>query len=144
VKKFSFINLWLQIIFLHTFCIFIYPQPETEALKDTILRYQGINPTLSLNYKFDDLILYNNPDLLLRELPLYNDSSTIWLRTEMALSSSLQFQGKTGADQHFTSILYQKHLEDSKFDPIRYVLGMAQLSAVGYLAYRHLKKYGFR
>jgi hypothetical protein len=26
---------------------------------------------------------------------------------------------------------------------VRYVLGMAQAGAVGYMAYRHIKKYGF-
>jgi hypothetical protein len=143
VKKFSLKILWLQIIVLHTFCIFIYPQQDTGALKDTVFRYRGVNPTLILNYKFDDLILNNNPDFLLNNLPLYNDSSTIWLRTELALSSSPLFAENDG-EQHFTSILYQKYLEDSKFDPVRYVLGMAQLGAVGYLAYRHIKKYGFR
>jgi len=121
-------------------------QTESETLsvpKDSIYHYQGINPALKLDYKFDDLIHYNNPDYLPNNLPLYNDSSTIWLRTELALSSSLPFEEKTGTDQHFTSILYQKYLEDSKFDPVRYVLGMAQLGAVGYLAYKHIKKYGF-
>ena len=137
------VKIWLQIIYLYTFCIFIYPQQETEALKDTVLSYQGFIPALSIDYKFDDLILYNNPNLFLQDLPLYNDSSTIWLRTEMALSSSSMFVEKNGK-QHFTSILYQKHLKDSKFDPVRYVLGMAQFGAVAYLAYRHIKKYGFR
>ena len=142
MKESSIIKLWLLIIFcvLH---VYIYPQQETEILKDSAMRFQGISPTLILNYKFDDLILNNKPDFLLSNLPLYNDSSTIWLRTELALSSARLFVEKDG-EQHFTSILYQKYLEDSKFDPVRYVLGMAQLGAVAYLAYRHIKKYGFR
>ena len=142
MKESSITKLWLLIIFcvLH---VYIYPQQETEALKDSAMRFQGIRPTLNLNYKFDDLILNNNPDFLLSNLPLYNESSTIWLRTELALSSSLLFLEKEG-EQHFTLALHQKYLEDSKFDPVRYVLGMAQLGAVAYLAYRHIKKYGFR
>ncbi len=121
-------------------------QTESETLsvpKHSIFRFQEVNPTLNLNYKFDDLIHYNNPDFLPNNMSLYDDSFTIWLRTELALSSSLLFEEKVGTDQHFTSILYQKHLEDSKFDPVRYVLGMVQLGAVGYLAYKHIKKYGF-
>ena len=39
--------------------------------------------------------------------------------------------------------LYQKYLEDSKFNPFKYALGMMQVGAVGYLAYKHIKKYGF-
>ncbi len=121
-------------------------QVESKTLsvpKDSLFHYQGINPTLNLNYKFDDLIHYNNPDFFPNNLPPYDNPSTIWLRTELALSFSLPFEEKTGTDQHFTSILYQQYLEDSKFDPVRYVLGMAQLGAVGYLAYKHIKKYGF-
>ena len=119
-------------------------QVESKTLsapKDSLFHYQGIN--LNLNYKFDDLIQFNNPDFFQNKLPPYDNQSTIWLRTELVLSSSLPFEEKTGTDQHFTSILYQQYLEDSKFDPVRYVLGMAQLGAVGYLAYKHIKKYGF-
>ncbi len=121
----------------------MYPQQETEILKDSAFRFQGINPTLNLTYKFDDLILYNDPDLFLEDLPLYNDSSTIWLRTSLALSSSPVFVEKDGK-QHFTLPLHQKYIKDSKFDPVRYMLGMAQLGAVGYLVYKRIKKYGFR
>ena len=119
-------------------------QVESKTLsapKDSLFHYQGIN--LNLNYKFDDLIHYNNPDFFPSNLPPYDNPSTIWLRTELALSSSQPFEEKTGIDKHFTSILYQQYLEDSKFDPVRYVLGMAQLGAVGYLAYKHIKKYSF-
>ncbi|MBT8387158.1 MAG: hypothetical protein KJO12_07070 [Ignavibacteria bacterium] len=132
MKESSIIKFWLLIIFcvLH---VYIYPQQGTEILKDSTLRFQGISPSLNLNYKFDDLILNNNPDFLISNLPLYNDSSTIWLRTELALSSSFLFVEKED-EQHFTLALHQKYLEDIKFDPVRYVLGMAQLGAVAYLA----------
>jgi len=143
VKEHSIIKLRLLIIFLLTQSIFIYSQQEKETPTDSIFRYQGINPTLNLNYKIDDLIHYNNPDFFLYNQPPYDNPSTIWLRTELALSSSLPFGEKTGTNRHFTSVLYQQYLEDSKFDPVRYVLGMAQLGAVGYLAYKHIKKYGF-
>ena len=119
-------------------------QVESKTLsvpKDSLFHYQGIN--LNLNYNFDDLIHYNSPDFSPNNLPPHDNPSTIWLRTELALSSSLLFGEKTETDRHFTSILYQQYLEDSKFDPVRYVLGMAQLGAVGYLAYKHIKKYGF-
>ena len=144
MKILSLIRLNLLIILPFLYCTLIYAQTETEVFKDSVLRYQGIIPAFNFNYSFNDLIHYNNPDFIQDNLPFYNDSSTIWLRTEMAISSSLLFQEKTGANQHFTSILYQKHLEDSKFDPVRYVLGMAQLGAVGYLVYKRIKKYGFR
>jgi len=143
VKEYSIIEFWLLIIFLLTQSIFIYPQQETETPMDSIFRYQGITPTLNLDYKFDDLIHHNDHDFHLNNQLLYGDPSTIWLRTELILSSTMSFDEKTRAEHHYTSILYQRYLEDSKFDPVRHVLGMAQLTAVGYLAYRHIKKYGF-
>ncbi|RLC49324.1 MAG: hypothetical protein DRI23_09480 [Candidatus Cloacimonadota bacterium] len=143
MKEYSIIKLWLLIIFLFTQSIFIYSQQETETPTDSIFRYQGITPNLNLDYKFDDLIHYNDLNLHSNNQLLYGDPSTIWLRTELILSSTISFDEKARTENHYTSILYQQYLEDSKFDPVRYVLGMAQLTAVGYLAYRHVKKYGF-
>jgi hypothetical protein len=109
--------------------------------RDSIFNFQGIK--LNLNYKFDNLIHYNNPDFFPNNMQDYNNPSTIWLRTELELSSSLPIQKKTGTNRHFTSTLYQQYLEESKFDPVRYLLGIAQIGAVGYLTYKHIKKYGF-
>jgi hypothetical protein len=47
------------------------------------------------------------------------------------------------SNTHLMLPFYKQYLENSKFNPIRYVLGIAQTAAVGYMAYRHIKKYGF-
>ena len=72
------------------------------------------------------------------------DSNTKWLWMSYAISNSSQeaFRSELNLD-NITQPLYQKYLEDSKFNPFRYALGMMQVGAVGYLAYKHLKKYGF-
>lgn len=75
---------------------------------------------------------------------LFNDNqSTIWLRTELMVSKSLSEFDDNQFSPHFTLSLYKKHLENSKFDMMSYILGVAQTSAVAYMAYRHIKKYGF-
>lgn len=135
-------RMFLIIVLLFVLSAVNYSQQEIEVPKDTILRYQGFTP--SLIYKFDELISYDDPSFFIYNLPSYNNSSTIWLRTGLALSSSLLYKDETETHQHFTSILHKQYLEDSKFDPVRYVLGMAQLGAVGYLVYRRIKKFGFR
>ena len=111
--------------------------------QDTVYRFQGIIPPVE--FQFDLNQLYKQPvtipapkDILLNE-----DASTIWLRTEMMFSGPVLLSNQEYFDNHFTSTLYEKHLEESEFDMVRYVLGMAQLSAVAYMAYRHIKKYGF-
>jgi hypothetical protein len=75
---------------------------------------------------------------------LFEDNpSNIWLRTELSLSNNyFQFDSKE-VNTHFTSSLYEQYLRDSEFNMVSYVLGIAQTSAVAYMAYRHIKKYGF-
>jgi hypothetical protein len=115
----------------------IFPLPA-----DTILRQQGITPSLELDYDFDHLFINSQLNPFESSTSFFDDTSTIWLRTELSLSQP--FNPGNEVDKHFTSPLYDKYVEDSKFNLFRTVLGMAQLSAVGYLAYKHLKKYGFR
>ena len=74
-------------------------------------------------------------------VPIDGDPQTVWLRTSLALSKTEITDQKFSP--HFLSPLEKQYLEDSKFNPIRYALGMVQAGAVGYLAYKHIKKYGF-
>jgi hypothetical protein len=70
------------------------------------------------------------------------DPNTTWLWTSYAISSQTASQSNLNFDD-MTLPLYQKYIEDSKFNPFRYALGMMQVGAVSYLAYKHIKKYGF-
>ena len=114
------------------------------SVPDTVFRYQGINPFM--NYYYDDYDLYfpfnftkSESEQLIEE-----NLSTLQLRTELALSYPAPFNTRpTEASNHLMLPFYNQYLENSRIDPIRYVLGLAQTVAVGYLAYRHIKKYGF-
>ena len=113
-------------------------------LKDSVYRYQGINPHLNLNDNSFDFIIPYDFSLSNSNQLAEGDLATLWLRTEFALS---HFSNPTfGADineDHMMMPLYKQYLENSKIDPIRYVLGIAQMATVGYMAYTHIKKYGF-
>ena len=120
---------------------------ETEKYSiepsDSSYRFQGIVPPVEYQYNLDEFFiepLFNQiPDEVLFE----DNPSNIWLRTELLISYK-NLQTENGeVNTHFTSPLYQQYLQDSEFDMVRYVLGMAQAGAVGYMAYRHIKKYGF-
>jgi hypothetical protein len=110
---------------------------------DSVKRFQGIIPPVEFQYNLDEI--FTNP--ITSQLPaeiLFDDNpSTIWLRTELSLSNNANQFGEEKAGTHFTSTLYQQYLKESEFNMVRYVLGMAQTSAAAYLAYRHIKKYGF-
>jgi hypothetical protein len=111
-------------------------------LSDSTYRFQGIIPPVEFQYDLNEF--FRAP--LTQQIPdniLFADNpKTIWLRTELLIS----YNSQTGNDKlntHFTSSLYEQYLRDSEFDMLRYVLGTVQAGAVGYMAYRHIKKYGF-
>lgn len=114
-----------------------------NQLSDSSYRYQGIVPPVEYHYDMSEFyvsLLFNQfPDEVLFE----DNSSTVWLRTELLLSNSNLLTENGEVNTHFTLSLYQQHLKDSDFDMVSNVLGMAQAGAVGYMAYRHIKKYGF-
>lgn len=92
----------------------------------------------------DDLDFYLDLQNLNKSFLLNADPNTKWLWTSYAISNSSHeiIHSELNLD-NMTQPLYQKYLEDSKFNPFRYALGMMQVGAVGYLAYKHIKKYGF-
>jgi hypothetical protein len=114
-----------------------------NRFSDSTFRYQGIVPPVEFQYDLNEF--FSTP--LSQQIPqdiLFDDNpSTVWLRTQLLISNNASQFGYDEINTHFTSPLYQQYLKDSEFDMFRYVLGIAQASAVGYMAYRHIKKYGF-
>ena len=125
----------------------ISAQPEdifVPSVPDTVFRYQGINPFM--NYNYDDYDLYFPFNLTKPESEQLIDGklSTLQLRTELALSYPTAFNtGSAEGLNHLMLPYYNQYWENSKIDPIRYILGLAQTAAVGYMAYPHIKKYVF-
>jgi hypothetical protein len=141
------VNSFLNIIF----CLFLFSVPlfaqeidkYSEQLTDSTYRFQGIIPPVEFQYDLNEI--FSKP--LSNQIPedvLFDDNpSTVWLRTQLLISNNKDQLGIDEINTHFTSPLYQQYLRDSEFDMFRYVLGVAQAGAVGYMAYRHIKKYGF-
>ena len=119
-----------------------YPK-DYQPPPDSVLRFQGIIPPVEYQYDMSEFYiapLFNQiPDEVLFE----DNSSTVWLRTELLLSNRNMLTENSEVNTHFTSQLYQQYIKDSEFDMVRYVLGTVQAGAVAYMAYRHIKKYGF-
>lgn len=111
--------------------------------KDSVYRHQGI--IMPLEYQYDLKQFFTEP--IFNELPeeilFENNPSNIWLRTEAFISNNNLHSDNGEINSFFTAPLYQQYLEDSKLDMVRYILGTVQAGAVGYMAYRHIKKYGF-
>ncbi len=132
-------------IFIYSLLIFplVYSQENNNILvvTDSIKNLPRLNPQAELQIKFDEFELHREFNSIKMNIPIDGDPQTVWLRTSLAISTSENIN--TEFSPHFLSPFQKQYLEDSKFDPIKSILGMAQVGAVGYLAYKHIKKYGF-
>lgn len=120
---------------------------ETERYSiepsDTSYRYQGIIPPVEYQYNLEEFFIEPIFNQIPDEVLFEDNPSNIWLRTGLLLSNKNLLTENGEIKTHFTLSLYQQYLKDSEFDMVSYVLGIAQTSAVAYMAYRHIKKYGF-
>ena len=138
-------NLFNKIIILFIlFIVSIYSQENSNKLqKNDSTKTFNTNPLLNLSYKFDEFDFYRSLTKPILNLNVDSSTALLSLKTaaEMLTNSSSNNENPTPGYLH--SILYQEYLEKSKFDPIRTALGLIQAGAVGYLAYQHIKKWGF-
>ncbi|MDT3695226.1 MAG: hypothetical protein ROY99_02470 [Ignavibacterium sp.] len=91
---------------------------------------------------FDEFELYHKFYDYKNQISLDNDPNTVWLKTSVLVSKYENFS--QDFSPYFLGPLEQKYQRDSKFNLFRYALGMIQTGAAGYLAYKHIKKYGLR
>jgi hypothetical protein len=68
-------------------------------------------------------------------------NGSIWLRTRLAVTNSID-QNNFDTPSNLLQPYYNYYMQSKRISLFRRVLGMAQLGAVGYIAYKHLKKYG--
>jgi len=133
----------MLIILSSTYNCFPQVGENSYNSKDSVYRFQGIIPPVEYQYDLQQFFtepLFNEiPDEILFE----NNPSNIWLRTEVLISNNSAQTNFGEVNTFFTVSLYQQYLKDSEFDMVRYVLGTIQTGAVAYMAYRHIKKYGF-
>lgn len=120
----------------------VYPQENADSIITHPTSLESLQKIEIMFNEFDLLRQFNFMD---NRIILNNNPETAMLWTSYILSGNSSFEWRSVNEKpgHLTSVLYDKYLEDSKFNAVKYVLGAAQLSAVGYLAYRHVKKYGF-
>ncbi len=132
------------IIFSALTFISTYSQSEiSKAQGNEKTKTFKTNALFNLSYKFDEFDFYR--DLTKPILDFNVDSSTakLSLKTMVEMSNSFSFNNENRTPGYLHSILYEEYVEKSKFNPVRTALGLIQAGAVGYLAYQHIKKWGF-
>lgn len=133
----------LSLLFLCTFILYAQQTDNTNTLStnDSLKIRTNGNPLTQMQIKFDEFEVQREFKEIKMSIPIDGDPKTIWLRTSLAIANTENTN--QSFSPHFLSPLEKQYLENSKFDPVKYVLGMVQVGAVGYLAYKHIKKYGF-
>ena len=136
----DFKKILFLILFTLTFKIFA----QEKSAIDTSASFNFSIPHEILDYQI------NNPN----SIPEYNkfslnkyltgDTSSIWMRARMMIGKFNNTPGESGmSPQQMMAPSYNCYLESQKLSALRTVLGAVQVGAVGYLAYKHIKKYGF-
>lgn len=129
------------IVFIFIIASAAYSQeknPDSISYKENLNTQQNFVNDLDLYFSLN--IIQNN----IKDIPISNNPKSIGLWTSFTVSQSYMEETIPGKTKSIMlSPLNIKFMENSKFNSIRYILGMAQTAAVGYMAYKHLKKYGF-
>jgi len=132
----------LSILFFISFNTIAQQTDHNNNLNNDSLKINfNLNQLTQMQIMFDNFELLREFNLMKHNISIDADPQTIWLRTSIAVSNPEHVN--QNITPHFLSPLQKKYYEDSKFDPIKTILGAAQVGAVGYLAYKHIKKYGF-
>ena len=136
----------IKILSLLLLCTFISYSQQIDNIKlpsknDSLKIGIIPNSLIQMQIKFDEFELQREFKEMKTSISIDGDPNTVWLRTSLAISNTNSTY--QNFSPYFLSSLEKQYLEDSKFNPIRYALGMIQAGAVGYLAYKHIQKYGF-
>ena len=137
-------NLFIIIILTVVFnCIQLFAQIEKDGLLlntktavDYIQNYRVNDNFNSFRIKPETMFLNINSQEII-------SGSMIWTGTRMSISDSgLSYGAGTDVTSDFLQPYYNFYIESKNISLFRKVLGIAQLGAVGYLAYKHIKKFG--
>ncbi|MEJ5352014.1 MAG: hypothetical protein WHS65_10510 [Melioribacteraceae bacterium] len=94
-------------------------------------------------FNLNDVFLFQRIDRI-KSNEFFFDSSTVWLQTKYLIDNFNE--GRTNFENYsemMTSPLLAKYYESQNYAPLKTILQSVQIGAIGYLAYLHLKKYGF-
>jgi len=141
--KTTIINFEKIIFFLCFFSgLILFAQNKVEL--DTSRAFQFIIPPEILEYQFNDPEIIQELNRLSFNKMLIKDSSSVWMQTRMMIGSlSGQSNLWSNSSSKLLSPLYNSYLETQKLATLKAILGSVQVGAVAYLAYKHIKKYGF-
>lgn len=95
-------------------------------------------------FNLNDVFLFQRIDRIKSNEFFLFDSSIVWLQTKYLIDNFNE--GNTNFENYsemIASPLLAKYYKSQNYSHLKIFLQSVQIGAVGYLAYLHLKKYGF-
>jgi len=130
------------ILLFFFFCSVTFAQNRTEI--DTARAFNLSIPSEDWEYQFNNPSFLTEMDKLSLNKIFINDSSSVWMRTRMMIGAiGSQENLFDNSSSNLLGPLYNNYLETQKLATLKAILGSVQVGAVAYLAYKHIKKYGF-
>lgn len=127
------------LLFLSTLVTAQNAKVDSVKVTDTPLNFSTyFNPIRFLPTSYFDNEL-NNLDLI---TPLPIDSASIFMQTRMQLAR-FNTQSPFDAKANLLNPLYKKYMAGQSNGLGNQILGAVEIGAVGFLAYKHISKYGF-
>jgi len=119
-----------------------FAQTATEL--DTLNAFRLSIPEEILEYQFSSDNYLNDINRTFPNKSPLNDSSLVWLQARMMIGSFSNQQNDFGISaSKMIDPMFNCYLESQKFATLRTILATVQAGGVAYLAYKHIKKYGF-
>lgn len=113
---------------------------QTSGQIDTSRTFRLKIPFEVLSYQLEE---ENNLNRFSLYMPFLSDTTSLWIRTRMALADLSESDNSILSGQKTLDPLYQKYIQKENLKFLHSVLASIQAGAAGYIAYKHLKKYGF-
>ncbi len=135
--------IFLLIIILNSVCF--SQDTKNDSAKDSITTFRGLNLEINIPYK-NEFKSFQTEYLFSNSLSDFNvDSTSIWLATKSFFNQPAYFSlSSEDVSGDLLKPLRTQYESEQKLSALRYILGMAQTGAVGYLLYKRIKKYGFK
>jgi hypothetical protein len=138
-------NINFRKIFIPIFLIFssfLWAQNKTEV--DTLRAFELSVPPEIFEYQLENQNYLSNINTSFFRKSFLKDSSSAWLSAKIMIGNfNSQDDGFSDAASKMTAPMFNYYLDSQKFATLKAILGSVQVGAVTYLAYRHIKKYGF-
>lgn len=133
----------LNFILLVVFCSGICAQQKTSGEKtDTIHIARDFGNAVENNSLKNIFVPKGFSISSFAELPV--DKTSIMLKTRLQLGEMMNENPiKSNFRSGILNPLHEAYSQSQSMKELKYILGMVQAGAVGYMAYQHLKKYGF-